>query len=181
MNQRLSSTSTLINIIAFTVFVAFTAYLYLTNQHKWQLSAEKNTVLVDSLKQLTAMYQDQLEKYKQNEALQTQTLKETRFDSFDSDNFRLYGLYRDVEKRYSIMDVSLMFNVNNANAIKSNDVLGERWFIIPMKGVHFWKEGETITDIAALYYDEKKDSTLISKFNLDGSAGRYIFIPFNKN
>ena len=181
MSQNSSAIPTIINILAFTIFVAFTAYLYITNQNKWQTSVENNAYLADSLKELTSEYQNQLEKYQEDEELRTQVLKETRFDPFDSDNFRLYGLFRDVEKRYSSMEVSLMFNVNNANAVKSSDVLGERWFIIPMKGIHFWKEGETLTDIASMYYAEKKDSLLISKFNLDGAPGKFVFIPFDKN
>ncbi|MBT30483.1 MAG: hypothetical protein CMO01_12565 [Thalassobius sp.] len=181
MDQKTSAIPTIINIVAFTIFVAFTAYLYITNQNKWQSSSVENAHLADSLKKLTSEYQNQLEQYIANEELRTQTLKETRFDPFDSDNFRLYGLYRDVEKRYSPMEISLMFNVNNANAVKSNDVLGERWFIIPMKGVHFWEEEESLTDIASKYYEEKKDSVLISKFNLDAAPGKFIFIPFDKN
>ncbi len=173
--------ATLINILAFAIFVAFTVYLYTKNKTKWETEARSNIAKVDSLSDLTATLEERLVQFEKNELLRIEAIRNMRFDPFDSDNFRIYGLYRDVEKRYSDMEISLRFNINNANAVKSSNVLGERWFVVPVKGVHFWKEEETLTEIASLYYLEKKDSTLISNFNLDAGPGKHVFIPFDKN
>lgn len=174
-------TATLINILAFTLFVAFTIYLYNKNESSWEAETKSSKNKVDSLSELSLSLQDKVFQFEKNELMRIEAIKNMRFDPFDSDNFRIYGLYRDVEKKYSDMEISLRFNINNANAVKSSNVLGEKWFIIPVKGVHFWKEEESLTDIASLYYLEKKDSTLISKFNLDAGPGKHIFIPFDKN
>ena len=173
--------ATIINILAFTIFVAFTAYLYIKNQSRWEAGISSNKIKVDSLTTLATTLEERVVEFEKNELMRVEEIRNMRFDPFDSDNFRIYGLYRDVEKKYSDMQISLRFNINNANAVKSYNVLGEKWFIVPVKGVHFWKEEETLTEIATLYYLERKDSTLISSFNLDAGPGKHIFIPFDKN
>lgn len=181
MQEKLSHKTTLINIVAFALFIAFTAYLYINNRNDWVEKSEKNTLLADSLSSVTSILETKVAQNDKDEAMRIEAIKNTRFDPFDSDNFRIYGLFRDVEMKYNDMKISLRFNVNNANAVKSSNVLGEKWFIVPVKGVHFWRENETLTDIAALYYLEKKDSLLISSFNLDAGPGKHVFIPFDKN
>ncbi|MBX2842940.1 MAG: hypothetical protein KTR26_14310 [Flammeovirgaceae bacterium] len=169
-----------INIIAFLVFSGFITYLYLQNKEEWEMKYINSSNKLDSLETLSVNLSEQLAKMEEDAFERNRAIYEYRFDPFDSDNFRIYGLFRDVEKRYSVLDVALKFNITNSKAIKWNDVMGERWFIVPVKGMHYLTEEDTYTNMAARYYEEPADSVLIPQFNLDPSPGKFVFVPFGK-
>ncbi|MDW7694195.1 hypothetical protein R9C00_05550 [Flammeovirgaceae bacterium SG7u.111] len=174
-------TLSIVTFVAFVAFAGFIFYLYFFNENKWQVDTTAYKQQVDSLKNLTQELQVRLASQEEYESKRAQHVYEYRFDPFDSENFRLYGLYRDVEKKYSTLDVALMFNISNAKSIKYSDVIGERWFIVPIKGVHYYSGDETITEIAMKYYEDPADSVLITRFNLEPEADMRLFIPFGKN
>jgi hypothetical protein len=169
-----------ITLVAFLAYTGFIGYLYLVKTgSNLDLSNAFNQER-DSLEVELEKYKDLYAAFEQKEFQRAQSVYENQFDPFDSNNYRVYGLFRDIGKRYTAVDVAKMFHINSANAIKSSDVLGERWFIVPVKGVHYFAESETLTDIAKLYYKKPADSVLLIKFNVDAVPGRNLFIPFNK-
>ncbi len=176
-----STAATVANLLAFVAFGSFIVWLYVQNQQIWEGRVEENQTLLDSLQQQNQQLKNTLTYYKENEFLRQQAVHDNYFDPFDSENFRMYGLYRDVGKRLTDLDVAMKFNITNANSIKSNDVMSERWFIVPVKGVHYYMGNETLTEIANLYYENPADSVLIQQFNLSRKPGTNLIIPFGGN
>ena len=179
-SEPTSSHQSWIGFAAFAAFTCLIALLYIKQKGEWENSSIHNTTQADSLSGLTNLLQERVAKLEEAESMRTKSIYENTFDPFDSDNFRIYGLYRDMTRSKKELDVAMMFHISNSGAIKAMDVMGERWFIVPVKGVHFMLPDETATKIATLYYDNPKDSTLILRFNLDPQPGKNIFIPFNQ-
>ncbi|MGB0522640.1 MAG: hypothetical protein ACPGJS_06755 [Flammeovirgaceae bacterium] len=167
------------SFIAFLLFMSFIAALYLLNRGSWKEQAASQQLLIDSLQNHTQELSHRiayLQKAKQQEIESIRTLS---FDSFDEDQYRVYGLYRDKNKKQTLETISQKFNVYNAGAIKYSDVLGERWFIVPIKGVHFMREDETLEEISMQYYGNPADSMLIVQFNPVIKPLKSLFIPFS--
>ncbi len=165
--------SPLISGIAALLFCLFIAALFLKSKSEF---ANANSSLKEKIEELEAEIND----YEGSKNLAIQSVSENFFDSFDSEHFRVYGLFRDPNQLYSLEDVTEMFHIYNKYAIKSSIVLGEKWFVVPVKGVHFVEKSDTPASIADLYYSSESDSTLITLFNPIIETGRFIFIPFNK-
>ncbi|MCS6832451.1 MAG: hypothetical protein NZ521_02665 [Flammeovirgaceae bacterium] len=163
-------------VIAFVVFVIFILMLYFNKTQRWENAIQK----LDSLERITQQQQKKIQLLERQEKLRTENIRNYYFDSFDNDRYRLYGLLRDTEKKYKISEISTMFNIFNTNAIKVSEVMGEQWYIVPIKAVHFMQAGESATTLAQKYYTDLADSILIKKFNHQLVPYRHVFIPFNK-
>lgn len=169
----------LLGLGSFLFFVALVAILYLQNKWQWENQFESQQVQLDSLEALSKDLAFQLEFLEEEEQIRIAKLRANEFDSFDEDFYRIYGLYRDRNKVLTRDVVSRKFNVFNASTIKQTDVLGERWFIVPVMGQHFMRKGETLAEITKLYYKNPADSSLILQFNPIIKASRNLFIPFS--
>jgi hypothetical protein len=167
-------------LIFFTIYTLVVFLLYLLNQQSWTAKNYKLTGELDTLKQKLSSYQDQIQQLGQKDSLQKADLAQQKFDGFDSQGFRVYGLLRDEEKRFTVESAAAKFNIFPPSSVKFSDVLGERWFIVPVKGLHWVESGETAGKIASYYYTRAADSVLILSFNPSLKAGKYIFIPFDK-
>ncbi|MEN7551068.1 Stp1/IreP family PP2C-type Ser/Thr phosphatase [Rapidithrix thailandica] len=178
--EGISPKRTLLSVVSFLIFSAFIVLLYLQKQQAWEADLNKMQSYADSLKNVAYHYKEKAETLQQAQQGAIQSIRDHYFDSFDSDHYRLYGLLRDKNKEFNTAELSLRYNIFNTSAIKSSETLGERWFIVPVKGLHYVKEGETLTDIAEKYYTELADSSLVERFNPDVQPGKFIFIPFNK-
>ncbi|GAB4332687.1 MAG: hypothetical protein OHK0038_08510 [Flammeovirgaceae bacterium] len=163
-------------LLAFILFSIFILMLYFYKVDKWNIAINK----MDSLEQVANQTTKKLLLLEKQEKLKSENIKNHYFDSFDNDKYRVYGLLRDKEKKYKISEISTMFNIFNTNAIKVSEVMGEQWFIVPVKGVHFMQAGENATSLAKKYYTDAADSILIKKFNPNLEPYRHVFIPFNK-
>jgi hypothetical protein len=163
-------------LLAFILFSIFILMLYFYKVERWNLAINK----MDSLEQVANQSTKKLLLSEKQDKLKNENIKNHYFDSFDNDKYRVYGLLRDSEKKYKISEISTTFNIFNTNAIKVNEVMGEQWFIVPVKGVHFLQAGENATSLAKKYYTDITDSVLIKKFNPNLEPYRHVFIPFNK-
>lgn len=165
-------------IAAFVVFVLFCAtiaILYLNNRREWMRELSEARLKVDSLSLELA----EIRALRRKEAARIQHVREIRFDPFDADDYRVYGLYRDEEKQYSNVQMGKKFNIHPPNAIKTANILDERWHIVPIKTIHFYDGSESLTQIADFYYENPGDSILIEAFNPRMVPGKHIFIPFD--
>ncbi|MEH0156652.1 hypothetical protein V6R21_21160 [Limibacter armeniacum] len=170
-------------ILTFSVFVAFTALvlmLHRNNEAKWESRLEENKTLFDSLSKDVTLLSDEVEAFKKLQAKEVGSIKATGFDPYDGQHFRMYGLLRDKKRVYTRTMIAEKFNIYNPAAIEYKDAMDERWFIVPVKGVHYVKKGETAFSIGKLYYKNPKNHKLIQDFNPKINAGRYIFIPFEQ-
>ncbi len=167
-------------LIFFTTYTLVVFFLYLINQQAWTAKNHQLNRQADSLKNQIAGYRQQLSNFKKRDSLQQVALASQKFDGYDSQGFRVYGLIRDEEKRYTVESISSKFNIFPPSSVKSADVLGERWFIIPIKGLHFVETNQSSGQIARLYYRDLKDSVLIQHFNPQIKEGRFICIPFDR-
>ena len=173
-----TSTSSKGSIASFVVFVLFgvtLAVLYFNNRMQWVSEVSRATALADSL----TIDIEEIIVLREKEAARILAAQGNNFDSYDSDDYRVYGLYRDEERKYSAVQTGAMFNVHPPSAIKTTNVLRERWHIIPVKTIHYFDGSETMGDIAKLYYQNIADSTLIPKFNQEIKPGKHLFIPFD--
>jgi serine/threonine protein phosphatase PrpC len=163
-------------LLAFILFSIFILMLYFYKVERWDVAINK----MDSLEQVANQTTKKVLLWERQEKLKHENIKNHYFDSFDNDKYRVYGLLRDTEKKYKISEISTLFNIFNTNAIKVNEVMGEQWFVVPIKGVHFLQAGENATSLAKKYYTDVADSVLIKKFNPSLEPYRHVFIPFNK-
>lgn len=165
---------------AFSAFFLLLMFLYLQKHGFMGMQALESQQKSDSLMLVNARYQRQLEIFSEQETNRFAKVRDNYFDAYDNQHFRIYGLFRDKARKFSENDVSVMFNIFNPNAIDSKEVMGERWFIVPVKGLHYLQPGESITEITNYYYQNPADSQLIKKFNFKVEAGRHLFIPFSQ-
>lgn len=164
--------------LAFLFFVAFISILYLQNRRAWQNELSAQAILIDSLTIQSHIFSDRITELEAVDNAVIQQIRSLEFDSFDPEHYRVYGLYRTSDKSLTRESISQQFNVYNAGAIKYSDVLSERWFTVPVKGVHQLKNGESVGSLATLYYTKVADSVLIQDFNPIIKPGRVLFIPF---
>jgi len=169
-----------LTFVAFLIFAAIVVFLHLENRKYWVEDSIQANTKADSLQQSLMEMIERYDQLTQADANEIEATRSYLFDPYDSDNYRVYGLFRDRNKVYTVKEIAAKFNILPPTAIKSNDVLGERWFIIPVKGVHFMREGENLTQIAQLYYENAEDSTLIQDFNPIIESNMNLFIPFGR-
>ncbi len=167
-------------LIFFTVYTLIVFFLYLFNQQLWTSKNLEVITQADSLQRKVVELQEALEQAVALEKSRREYIKAHEFDGFDATGFRVYGLLRDEEKKYTEVSAGQKFNVFPPSSIKVSDVLGERWLIVPVKGLHFVSAGESFGQIAKLYYRDAADSVLLREFNPALRVGRFIFIPFSK-
>ncbi len=166
------------NFIAFLIFVGIIATLFLFSKANWERKLKVSQTEVDSLLNHSKELEARIEFMQKAESKRVESVIENKFDSFDAGNYRIYGLFRDASKKMTREGLSNDFNVYNAGAIQYNEVVGERWFAIPVQGVHFMQKDETLSEIAEKYYGNVKDTAIISAFNQKIEPYRHIFIPF---
>lgn len=124
---------------------------------------------------------DQLASIIANEKLEKDWIIQRSFDRLDTEKCRLYALFRDDEGVLKSSDVAHLFHVPTAT-IKYIPVGKEGWFIVPVKGVHFVKKGDTFKKVAKQYYaDQAKAAVLLQMFNRNWQIGKYAFLPFEEN
>lgn len=167
-------------LLAFGIFAVLVFVLYLVNRNTWRKEEERLTMQQDSLQQKIRELEKRYISLEQAVFEGDKFIYNHYFDSFDSNRFRVYGLLRDDKKRYTLQEVAEKFNVFTPSAIKENEVMGERWFVVPVKGLHFYAPGETIAALGSRYYEHPQDSVLIKAFNPGLSHGKFIFIPFGR-
>jgi hypothetical protein len=166
------------NFIAFLVFVGIIAVLFLSSKANWERKLKTSEIQIDSLLNHSKDLEARMGFMQKVESSRIKSIIGNEFDSFDAGNYRVYGLYRDASKKLNREQLSNRFNVYNAGAIQYSEVVGERWFAIPVKGIHFMQRDETLEEIAEKYYGNVKDTSLISAFNNRIEPYRNIFIPF---
>ncbi len=172
---------TIVSVFGLTIFLIF---LFLVQKATWQQENELLKSEVDSLRtssqNLALEFDEKVEQRRISDSLMHRQVYDNYFDAYDAQNFRLYALFKDSERKFgSSSNLARAFNIENSESIKSNSVLGEMWYIVPIKGVHFVEKKQTWTTIAKKYYHNLNDSTLLKTFNKELKANRFVIVPFN--
>ncbi|WP_338790534.1 hypothetical protein [Bernardetia sp. MNP-M8] len=180
MGQR-TTIITILSVFGLTLFLIF---LFLIQKAAWQQENEALNAELDSLRtssqNLALEFEEKVEQRRISDSLMHRKVYDNYFDAYDAQNFRLYALYKDSERRYgSSSNLARAFNIENSESIKSNRVLGEMWYIVPIKGVHFVEKKQTWTSIAKKYYHNLNDSSLLKTFNKELKPNRFVIVPFN--
>ncbi|WP_027001535.1 hypothetical protein [Hugenholtzia roseola] len=171
--------NTIITTLSVFLLTIFLIFMFLVNKKDWKDQEKSLTQRLDSLQQLSDSLHFIVQgKGKQAAAAQEQ-IKNTRFDAYDAQNFRLYALFKDLDNKYSTTTLAKDFNIENESAIKSSKIQGANWFIVPIKGVHWLEKGETLGQVAEKYYQNDYDSSLIKRFNKQITAPQFIALPFD--
>ncbi len=97
----------------------------------------------------------------------------------NASSYKVYGFFKN-EKYKTEKEVANKFHIKSEKAIKVAELNGEKAFVVPVKGTHIAKSGETAFAIAKKYYKNEKLSELITDFNGEIKAGMVVFIPFEK-
>ncbi len=176
--------TTIITVLSVFGLTLFLIFLFLIQKAAWQKENDALKTELDSLRnssqELAIEFEEKIGKRRISDSLMYRKVYDNYFDAYDAQNFRLYALYKDTENRYgSATNLARAFNIENSNSIKSNSVLGEMWYIVPVKGVHFVEKKQTWTSIARKYYHNLNDSTLLKDFNKELKPNRFAIIPFN--
>lgn len=145
---------------------------------------------IEQLKSEASNLNTQLMTIKTREQKRIEKIKHRAFD-FDAKHLRIYGLIKSnttsIPPQFlTKSQMAAMFNVKeetirDINFKKSNT----SWFLIPIKGLHYVEEGETLLDLAQKYYIDTGNSILIRYFNdiKEGESikeGTLLCIPFEK-
>ncbi len=176
--------TTIITILSVFTLTIFLIFLFLIQKADWKQENDLLKTELDSLRtssqNLAIEFDEKIEQRRISDSLMHRKVYDTYFDAYDAQNFRLYALYKDSERRYnSTSNLARAFNIENSESIKSNNVLGEMWYIVPIKGVHFVEKKQTWTTIAKKYYHNLNDSTLLKAFNKELKTNRFVIVPFN--
>jgi hypothetical protein len=180
MNNSEFSLRNLITTIAVMLFTLTIIFLFLVNKSQWIEEKKAMQIRYDSLKIAQGSKSWKIQELLRYDSLQKLYFRDNRYDPLVSNNFRMYGLFKDFDNTYTISEVAAKFNISNPKSIKVSEADGQNWYIVPVKGVHLVRPKETATSIARLYYRNLTDSTLIKLFNQKLSVGQMIFIPFEK-
>ena len=165
---------------AFLLIAVLIASLFIKNRNDWQEEKQIAIARLDSLSVQQQQLAEALRAQQVKELARARAVAQNYFDPYDTDNYRVYGLYRDASRSKTAAAISTQFHVYNPSAIKFSEVIGERWFIVPVKGIHYFAEGESLSELAALYYSRPADSVLIKDFNQPLQVNKHIFIPFSR-
>ena len=176
--------TTIITILSVFGLTLFLIFLFLVQKATWEQENEALKTELDSLRtsseNLALEFEEKVEQRRVSDSLMHRKVYDNYFDAYDAQNFRLYALYKDSERKYgSDSDLARAFNIENSESIKSNSVLGEMWYIVPIKGIHFVEKRQTWTSIARKYYHNLNDSTLLKTFNKELQPNHFIIVPFN--
>jgi LysM repeat protein len=113
----------------------------------------------------------------ENKALKTaDSLRMNAFGSMAS--YKIYALYKEKEAKQTTQEIAKKFNIKSEKAIKTAEINGEKAYIIPVKGIHIAKSGDTAFSIAKKYYKNEKQAKIIEDFNGEIKAGQTVFLPF---
>jgi hypothetical protein len=96
-------------------------------------------------------------------------------------SYKIYGLYRDKSGKQTEKEIAKKFYIKSEKAIKIAEINGEKAFVVPVKGIHIAKSGDTAFSIAKKYYKNDKQAQLITDFNGEIQAGQTVFLPFVAN
>lgn len=153
--------------------------MHLTHEANWQTRLKTQLAAADSLQQEIAARDSLLELWQEEDSTRIKAVYNNYYDAFDEKGYRVYGLYKTPENQISLVKLARKFNIENPNSIKKSTALGQDWYVVPVKGVHYLKKGETPLQVARLYYHNPKDVDILKAFNPKWEAGRNIIIPFN--
>lgn len=161
-------------------FVALLLILmHQTHEDQWQMRMHQQLAVSDSLRAEVAARDSLLVLWQEEDSTRIKSVYNNYYDAFDEKGYRIYGLYKTPENKTSLVKLARKFNIENPNSIKKSTALGQDWYVVPVKGVHYLKKGETPLQVARLYYHNPKDVDILKAFNPKWEAGRNILIPFN--
>lgn len=171
--------NTLITALSVFALSSFIILLYMSSKNEWREKVQLFQSQNDSLQRFQVLLQTRLLKRALEDSIKQKIVYDTYFDPRVENNFRMYGLFKDRKGAYSTQTLARRFNISNEKSIKLSEADGEKWYIIPVKGVHFVEKGENLQSITVNYYSNRADSVLIKEFNGEIKSGTFIFIPYN--
>ena len=174
------SQTTLITALSVFFLSLFVIFLFLSSKSSWNQQMKETQAQVEPLRQENITLKSKLEFYRKQDSVYTQMISSRTFDAKDIENFRVYGLFKDKGQKYELEEVAKKFFVPNPKSIKLTEVGDDYWFIVPVKGTHFVRKGESASSLAKKYYNNVNDSSLIKDFNPTIKMGNMIFIPYNQ-
>ncbi len=180
--EKVISKTTLITAMSVFFLSIFIIFLFLSSKAAWQQKIKEASTLspdIENLRRENTMLKAKLDFYRKQDSVYTRLVAMRTFDAKDTENFRMYGLFKDRNKKYTLEEIATKFNIPNEKAVKVTEVQGENWFIVPVKGVHFVRKAETASSIAKKYYALLSDSVLIKEFNPTIKMDNLIFIPYS--
>lgn len=133
---------------------------------------EENTEKISILESENSKLKAELQSLKNSDSLRVQSVNAMS-------SYKIYGLYRDKSGKQNEAEVAKKFHIKTEKAIKTAEINGEKAFVIPVRGVHIAKNGDTAFSIARKYYKNEKLANLIEDFNGEIKAGMIVFLPFN--
>ncbi|GAB4109877.1 MAG: hypothetical protein OHK0057_37150 [Thermoflexibacter sp.] len=179
--EKVISKTTLITAMSVFFLSIFIIFLFLSSKAAWQQKIKEASTYspeIEDLRKENTMLKAKLDFYRKQDSVYTKLIAMRAFDAKDTENFRMYGLFKDKGKKYTLEEIATKFNIPNEKAIKITEVQGDNWFIIPVKGVHFVRKAETASSIAKKYYTLTRDSALIKEFNPSIKIDNLVFIPY---
>lgn len=178
--NKMINKNTIITSIGIFLLSMLLILSYLSNKDTWIQERQEVTLINDSLKIVNQKLITENLKLKEGDSLRVRSVYNNYYDAYDDNNYRLYALYKNPKnKKLSLKKLARRFNIDNPKSIKQSVVLNDDWFIVPVKGVHFVREGETSQQLAKFYYFNANDSRLLEDFNGKIKANKMIVIPFN--
>lgn len=169
------------NFLGFVLFTLLIIFMYSANKNSWNDALNEKNKEISNLQKQLSKANGQISSYDNYLKLHIKSIAERNFDAFDSERYRMYALFRDVRNKFDRTEVAKKFNIYNPLAIEVKVVMGENWFIVPVKGTHLVQKGETLKKIANMYYDNEKEGVqLIQQFNPQVVEGHAIFLPFEQ-
>lgn len=182
--EKLISRTTLITTMSVFFLSIFIIFLFLSSKAAWQQKIKEASVSspeIENLRKENMTLKAKLDFYRKQDSVYTKLIAMRTFDAKDIENFRIYGLFKDKGKRYTLEEIATKFHIPNEKAIKITKVQGDNWFIVPVKGVHFVRKNETAGSIAKKYYTLLSDSVLIKEFNPTIKIDNLVFIPYGSD
>lgn len=174
--------NTIYNFIGFVLFTLLIIFMYSQNKNTWEGELKEKNTEIELLQKQLSKAQNTIQSHNNYLNLHIKSIAERDFDAFDSERYRMYALFRDVRNKFDRNQVAEKFNIYNPLAIEAKVVMGENWFIVPVKGTHLVQKGESLKKIASLYYENEKEGIqLIQQFNPQVVEGHAIFLPFERD
>ena len=172
--------STIITSVGIFLLSMLLILSYLSNKDTWIQERQEIALINDSLQLVNEKLMAENLKLKEGDSLRVRSVYNNYYDAYDDNNYRLYALYKSPKKtKLSLKKLARKFNIDNPKSIKQSTILGNDWFIVPVKGVHFVREGETSEQLAKFYYFNSNDARLLEDFNGKVKPNKMIVIPFN--